>query len=123
MRNARNRIGALAGALMLMGGCAPAVRDAGLPLAPGPATAEAVDEGRALVRARCASCHAVSPAGGSPMAEAPPLRDLHRRYPVAYLQEALAEGLMTAHPAMPEVELAPGQIAALIAYLESLEAR
>lgn len=77
--------------------------------------------GAELAQTRCAACHAVSGAGDSPMAEAPPLRSLHERYPVVYLQEALAEGLTTAHPAMPQVELAPDEITALIAYLESLE--
>lgn len=102
--------------ILALAACAPAMQgEAGI-AASGPAA-----DGEALVRARCATCHAVGPAGASPMAEAPALRDLHRRYPVAYLQEALAEGLMTAHPAMPQVELAPEQITALIAYLESLE--
>ncbi|MFW2342175.1 c-type cytochrome [Brevundimonas sp.] len=93
--------------------------DAGVPALT--AVPGAVQRGEALVRARCAVCHAVGPTGDSPMAEAPPFRDLHTRYPVRFLQEALAEGLTTAHPAMPPVELAPDEIRDLIAYLESLE--
>lgn len=85
------------------------------------ASAESIMRGGALAQARCAACHAVGLTGASPMAEAPPFRDLHNTYPVRFLQEALAEGLTTAHPAMPEVELAPDQIRDLIAYLESLE--
>lgn len=41
-------------------------------------------------------------------------------YPVRDLQEAFAEGLVTAHPAMPAFELQPTEIADLIAYLESV---
>ncbi|WP_292160794.1 cytochrome c [Brevundimonas sp.] len=82
----------------------------------------AVLRGEALAQQRCAACHAVGPTGASPMAEAPPFRDLHTRYPVRFLEEALAEGLTTAHPAMPQVELQPDQIRDLIAWLESLEA-
>lgn len=86
-----------------------------------PAPLSAAERGRVLAESRCASCHAVGRAGASPMAEAPPFRSLHERYPVETLQEALAEGLTTAHPAMPEVELEPEQIRGLIAYLESLD--
>lgn len=54
------------------------------------------------------------------MSAAPPFRGLAQRYPVANLQEALAEGLVTAHPAMPEVILEERDIADLIAYLENV---
>ena len=99
--------------------------------APGPDVGEAppaglrpgaVARGAALAQTRCAACHATGSTGASPMVEAPPFRDLHTRYPVRFLQEALAEGLTTAHPAMPQVELQPDEIRDLIAYLESLEA-
>jgi mono/diheme cytochrome c family protein len=84
--------------------------------------ADDVARGQVLARTRCAACHAVGPTGASPMTAAPPFRDLHTRYPVRFLQEALAEGLTTAHPAMPPVELQPDEIRDLIAWLESLEA-
>jgi hypothetical protein len=54
------------------------------------------------------------------MPAAPPFRSLSQRYPVADLQEALAEGLVTAHPAMPEVVMEEADIADLIAYLDSV---
>lgn len=59
--------------------------------------------------------------GQSPLREAPPFRDLHRRYPVEDLGEALAEGIRTGHPAMPEFRFDPDQAQDLIAYLKSLE--
>ncbi len=86
------------------------------------ASAESVMRGQVLAQTRCAACHAIGPTGASPMAAALPFRELHTRYPVRFLQEALAEGLTTAHPAMPQVELQPDEIRDLIAYLESLEA-
>jgi uncharacterized protein (DUF433 family) len=55
---------------------------------------------------------------GKPATEGPAFPD---RYPVEDLVEALAEGIRTAHPAMPEFELNDAQIHDLIAYLKSLE--
>jgi cytochrome c len=77
--------------------------------------------GRAFAQANCSRCHAVGPAGESPLPKAPPFRTLHFRYPVENLVEALAEGIRTAHVAMPEFELDERQISDLIAYLKSLE--
>lgn len=80
-----------------------------------------VARGAGLVRTRCAVCHAVGAIGTSPVAMAPPFRELSRRYPVSSLQEALAEGLVTAHPEMPVFAFEPQQVRDVIAYLESLE--
>ena len=77
--------------------------------------------GRAFAQANCARCHAVGPSGESPLPKAPPFRTLHERYPVEDLAESLAEGIRTAHPAMPEFELDEQQILDLISYLKSLE--
>lgn len=76
--------------------------------------------GLRLVEKNCARCHAVGTAGTSPHAEAPPFRDLHKRYPPEALGEALAEGISTGHPDMPEFVLTPEQVAAIIAYIGSL---
>ena len=80
-----------------------------------------VRAGLKFAQVNCASCHAIGLAGESPLAAAPPFRTLHLRYPVEDLAEAFAEGIMTAHPAMPQVELDVAQIEDLIAYLKSLE--
>ncbi len=77
--------------------------------------------GQRLVEANCARCHAVGRVGDSPLPIAPPFRTLHTRYPVENLAEALAEGIMTGHPTMPEFRLDPDQIDNLIAYLKTLE--
>jgi len=57
----------------------------------------------------------------SPLRTAPALRALHLRYPMENLAEAFAEGIVTAHPAMPQFQLELPQIGDLIAYLKSLE--
>ncbi len=81
----------------------------------------ATDRGFAFVTENCARCHAVGPTGDSPLVLAPRFRDLHLRYPVEYLEEALAEGILTGHPEMPQFVLDPAEIADVIAYLKTLE--
>ena len=77
--------------------------------------------GLTLARANCASCHAIGKVGASPLSLAPPFRDLHNRYPVESLEEALGEGIVTGHPNMPEFRLDPGQVGDFISYLKWLE--
>jgi hypothetical protein len=76
---------------------------------------------QSISRAAARWCHAIGLADESPLHPAPPFRTLHLRYPVESLQEALAEGIVTGHPRMPEFQLKPNQIEDLIAYLKSLE--
>lgn len=115
----RNPMLAATGALALaLAGCAT---DDGAPT--GPAYAAPVGSvalGGNLVRQKCAGCHAVELTGDSPMKAAPPFREMGRTYPVRDLQEALAEGLVTAHPAMPQIELEAADVANVIAWLESV---
>ena len=80
-----------------------------------------VQRGLAFVRANCARCHAIDKVSLSPLAIAPPFRDLHKRYPIESLQEAFAEGIQTGHQNMPEFRLDPDQIGDVIAYLKTLE--
>jgi mono/diheme cytochrome c family protein len=54
------------------------------------------------------------------MSLAPPFRTLSQRYPIENLAEALAEGIMTGHPAMPTFALDPRDIDALLAYIDGL---
>lgn len=104
-------------AVLTLGGCAGEAvpRNGTEPLIMGSA-----DRGAVLVRQNCSGCHSVERSGDSPMAAAPPFRTMGVLYPVRDLQEAFAEGLVTAHPAMPAFELEPAEIADLIAYLESV---
>jgi mono/diheme cytochrome c family protein len=74
-----------------------------------------------LARIYCASCHSIDRYSESPLKTAPPLRTLHRRYPVETLEEALGEGILTGHPTMPEFRFEPDQIGDFIAFLKTLE--
>ncbi|AWN39754.1 c-type cytochrome [Methylobacterium durans] len=89
--------------------------------APAPAQEARVRRGETIALTTCARCHAVGRVGVSPLAEAPTFRTLHRRYPVEDLGEALAEGIASGHPAMPEFRFDADEADALIAYLKSLE--
>jgi mono/diheme cytochrome c family protein len=82
---------------------------------------QSVERGHAFASSRCGGCHSVGLADESPLANAPPFRTLHARYPVEDLEEALAEGIVTGHPGMPQFELDGGQIADFIAYMKTLE--
>jgi len=59
--------------------------------------------------------------GESPLAPASPFRALGLRYPVENLTEAFAEGIVAAHPAMPEFVMSSEENADLIAYLQSIQ--
>jgi cytochrome c len=77
--------------------------------------------GFAFARTNCARCHSIDKVTASPLTIAPPFRTLHQRYPVEGLQEALAEGIVTGHPTMPEFQLDPDQVGDVIAFLKTLE--
>lgn len=80
-----------------------------------------IQRGLALVRTQCSVCHAIDKTSPSPLSLAPPLRDLHERYPVEHLEEAFAEGISAGHSVMPEFQFEPDQIGDLISFLKSLE--
>jgi mono/diheme cytochrome c family protein len=82
---------------------------------------ELLARGRAIVEEHCARCHAVGEAGESPLTAAPPFRTLGQRYPVSDLEEALAEGIVTAHPDMPEFAFAPEDVTAILTYLDAIQ--
>ena len=84
------------------------------------AHAQSVQRGVVIARTYCVTCHSIDKVSPSPLGEAPPFRDLHKRYPVEGLQEALAEGIVTGHPSMPEFRFDTDQIGDFIAFLKSL---
>ncbi|WP_373090192.1 cytochrome c [Sneathiella sp.] len=77
-------------------------------------------EGKALARQFCSRCHAVTPGEESPFSEAPPFQEIVGRWPLSYLEEALAEGISVGHDAMPEFRLKPREIDNFLVYLSSL---
>jgi cytochrome c len=77
--------------------------------------------GAILAQRYCAGCHAVKRTGQSPNPAAPAFRDLNMRYHIDDLGEALAEGILTGHPAMPEFKFPPRDITAVLTYLKSIQ--
>jgi cytochrome c len=77
--------------------------------------------GESLLTINCSRCHAVGRAGNSIHPEAPPFRTLGQRYPIEVLAEALAEGLSSGHPDMPEFRFEIDDVDAILAYLESVQ--
>ena len=90
-----------------------------------------ISMGRGIAERHCGGCHATGE-GHSRLADAPPFRELYKRYGPGGLAGLLAEGMLTpdpsleegvlpGHPRMPMVALGVDERAALKAYLESLE--
>lgn len=87
------------------------------------AHADDIAAGRKLVETNCSRCHAIGETGDSPLAKAPPFREVVTRYPPESLGEALVEGIVTGHNEMPEFVFEADQAAEIIAYLDSLKAK
>jgi mono/diheme cytochrome c family protein len=102
------------GALVMIGVAAGAVASRA-------ADAEVIGKGRALLEANCARCHAISANDESKHKSAPPFRTVVTRYPPDNLAEALAEGIISGHPDMPEFVFEPDEVGAIVSYLASLQ--
>jgi mono/diheme cytochrome c family protein len=87
------------------------------------ATPASIERGRRLVARNCGMCHAIGAAGQSRNAQAPAFRELHRAYPVEMLAEALADGMLANHPAMPQFRFSQGEILDIIDYLQSIQTK
>ena len=90
-------------------------------VAAGGAAAQDVEAGRWFAENNCARCHAVGPEGPSPLAAAPAFRTFPEKWDLSALEEALAEGIVTGHEAMPEFVLSPQEIQDFLAYLATLK--
>lgn len=77
--------------------------------------------GQTLAETRCAHCHAVGRTGESPIAGAPAFRHLGRKWPVENLAEALAEGIVVGHPAMPAFAFSPPEIDDFLGWLQAIQ--
>lgn len=83
-----------------------------------------VTAGGDLAERLCARCHAIAGEGPSPVTEAPAFSGLAHKWPIDYLAEALAEGIVTSHRddvRMPEFTFSPEEIDDLLAYLGSVQ--
>lgn len=92
---------------------------------PAYADAALIARGYALAMNRCSRCHAIGKTGESTNPKSPPFRYLSRRYRLADLEEALAEGIIVGHEGleMPQFQFSPVMIDALIAYMNSVQAK
>jgi mono/diheme cytochrome c family protein len=90
-------------------------------MTPALAMSPAEQRGQTFALNNCSRCHSIDLVTQSPLKIAPAFRTLHLRYPVETLGEALAEGIVTGHPTMPEFQLDPDQIHDLLSYLKTLE--
>lgn len=79
-----------------------------------------IAKGLTLAEANCAICHAIRAEGNSPLAIAPPFRDIAVTFDFADLEDAFNEGVATEHPAMPDWQMTPEQAEGLAAYIMSL---
>lgn len=89
-------------------------------IAPAAAQPSSDTRGRDLLERLCSNCHGVGANDKSRHSSAPPFRQLMKRYKAEVLAEALAEGLSTGHPDMPEFTFQPEQIRLIIEYLDRL---
>ncbi|MDP1907407.1 MAG: c-type cytochrome [Hyphomicrobium sp.] len=87
------------------------------------AEADIAARGKSLVAANCSRCHAIEKNDKSTHREALPFREVVLRYPPDQLAEALAEGIMSGHPDMPEFTFEPAEIEAIVGYLATLKVR
>jgi mono/diheme cytochrome c family protein len=92
-----------------------------LMISPALALSPAEQRGKTFALNNCARCHSIDKATQSPLKIAPPFRTLHLRYPIETIAEALAEGISTGHPTMPQFQLDPDQINDLLSYMKTLE--
>lgn len=80
------------------------------------------ERGRLIAKTHCSVCHAVGESDPSPawVNSNTPFRRLFERYPIAMLEDAAATGRISGHDEMPGFEFPLDDMAALLAYIDSL---
>jgi cytochrome c len=81
---------------------------------------ESASEGKVLLERNCSRCHSIADKGESPLAKAPPLRDIYLRYPIEQLEGGFAEGMGSKHRDMPQIQFSEEQVASILTYLGSI---
>ncbi len=77
--------------------------------------------GELLLATNCSQCHAIGRSGASRHPDALPFRTLSTRYPIEALAKSLAEGISVGNLDMPEFSFEHDEIAAILAYLKSVQ--
>jgi mono/diheme cytochrome c family protein len=81
---------------------------------------EAQIDGKRLLESNCARCHSIEFTGESPLKQAPPLREIYRKYPVQKLQFEFAEGMGSRHRDMPQIQFSSEQVDGILTYLSEI---
>lgn len=92
--------------------------------AQGPVSAEprgSASRGRTFAANNCAGCHAIRGPGASPNADAPPFRDVAKRYQAVRLDWELESITEVGHHRMPPRGMSAADIADVTAYVRSLD--
>lgn len=76
-------------------------------------------DGKALL-APCSRCHSVEASGGSPLPQAPPLREAYLKFPIEEWELGLAEGWGSRHRDMPQIQFSSEQVAPILDYLGTI---
>ena len=79
--------------------------------------------GERFARRACAGCHELGPRGASPNPHAPPFRTLAERLPGEALGARLGDIASNGHREMPPIYMTPEEIAAVAAYIRSVQPR
>ena len=95
----------------------------GIVLVAQPVWAQPEVDGRLIAQRNCSQCHAIGAKGDSRLKGAPPFRDLSNIGDMDDLVTSLHAGLLTHHPAMPELRLTQKEITSLAAYLRDVQAK
>lgn len=82
---------------------------------------EEAAKGKILAVTHCGKCHAIADEKESPLPAAPLFKTFNEKWPLNYLEEALAEGIVTGHTDMPEFQFEPEELGQLLAYIETLK--
>jgi mono/diheme cytochrome c family protein len=77
-------------------------------------------DGKMLLEKNCSRCHSIDATGQSPLAQAPPLREIYLKYPIEQLEYGFAEGMGSKHREMPQIQFSNEQVSAILNYLGSI---
>jgi mono/diheme cytochrome c family protein len=88
----------------------PAVADPGLQ----------AKRGKAILAEKCGRCHAIDATGHSPLKLAPPMRDIYFLYGGPAMKVELAEGMVSKHKAMPQLDFSDEDVDAILSYLYAI---
>ena len=81
------------------------------------AMSTSASEGKILLEQNCSRCHSIDATGMSPLAKAPPLRQVYLKFPIQELESGFAEGMGSRHKDMPQIQFSAEQVSAILDYL------